>query len=219
MKSHERMNLTPLEIAVWAAVFAREYSFATADKVVEEYRNKREYERQAELLADAKAIHQTRVVTSKRSGVELQTVRCSCGYEPPPTEGYDADEMMALHLAMVRAQGPGDVAQAPPTAPNEDRIKLWAHIVSEHANMLSPEMPLDDLIEIHDHEHDGPGTIRNHPRESREYTLKKLGNVLRESDAEPVNVNASHEYLASYSGGREVGCHICRQPRSAHPIG
>lgn len=109
MKSHERMNLTPLEMAVWAAVFAREYSCKTADQVVEMLRDKLKHEREAELLADAKGMHQTRIVTSKRSGVELQTVRCSCGYEPPPTEGYDADEMMALHLAMVKAQGPEDI--------------------------------------------------------------------------------------------------------------
>jgi len=25
-----------------------------------------------------------------------------------------------------------------------------------------------------------------------------------------------HAYLSSYSGGREVGCHLCRRPRSAH---
>lgn len=109
MKSHERMNLTPLEMAVWAAVFARELSFKTADETVDVLRQKLATERAQEQLADAKAIHQTRVVTSKRSGVELQTVRCSCGYEPPPTEGYDAEELMALHLGMVRAQEPEDI--------------------------------------------------------------------------------------------------------------
>lgn len=75
------------------------------------------------------------------------------------------------HVVRRHAEGPG-----------EDRVKLWAHIVSQHASMLSPETPLDVLIDVHEHEHDGPGTIRNHPRESREYSLKKLGEVLSESD-------------------------------------
>jgi hypothetical protein len=110
-----------------------------------------------------------------------------------------------------------------PSDRTEDRIKLWAHIVSQHASMLSPETPLDVLIDAHEHEHDGPGTIRNHPRDSRTYSLKKLGKVLSEAedhDAAPADsASLEHEYLASYSGGREVGCHICRKPRSAHPIG
>lgn len=109
MKSHERMNMTPLEIAVWAAVFAREYSFATADKAVEELRIKFEASRLQEKLDEAKTLHQIRIVTSKRSDVAVQTVRCSCGYEPPPMEGCDPDEMMALHLGHVRALGTGDV--------------------------------------------------------------------------------------------------------------
>lgn len=101
----------------------------------------------------------------------------------------------------------------------ENPAKLWAHIVSQHASMISPELPLADLIEIHEHEHDGPGTIRNHPRESREYSLHKIGKVLSEAEPAPEPPSTEHEYLASYSSGREVGCHICRKPRSAHPIG
>lgn len=64
----------------------------------------------------------------------------------------------------------------------EDRMQLWAHLVAMHATVLSPEVPLETLIELHEHEHDGPGTIRNHPRESRRYSLKRLGAVLQESE-------------------------------------
>lgn len=98
----------------------------------------------------------------------------------------------------------------------EQPAKLWAHLVSMHATMLSPETPLADLIEIHEHEHDGPGTIRNHPRELREYSLHKIGKVLSEAEPDVEPTNTEHEYLASYSGGREVGCHLCRKPRSEH---
>lgn len=98
----------------------------------------------------------------------------------------------------------------------EDRAKLWAHIVSEHASMISPELTLADLIEIHEHEHDGPGTIRNHPRESRTYSLHKIGKVLSEAEPELPLLVTEHDYLASYSSGREVGCHLCRKPRREH---
>ncbi len=112
MKSHERMNLTPLEQAVWAVAYVLRgatLSIENADAAVESLRAGLAQERQAEQLTEAKAMHWTNIVTSKRSGVELRTVRCSCGYEPPRVEGYDADEMMALHLAMMKAQGPEDI--------------------------------------------------------------------------------------------------------------
>ncbi len=62
------------------------------------------------------------------------------------------------------------------------RVELWAHIVSEHATIIGLDTPYDELLIHHTDEHDGPGTIRNHPRESRDFTLKKLGEVLAEDD-------------------------------------
>jgi len=107
---------------------------------------------------------------------------------------------------------------------SEDRLKLWGHLVSEHAGIFPLQATLEELIDLHEHEHNGPGTIRNHPRESRAYSLQKIGKVLSEADPShdvpvPVPADAArtdHDYLASYSGGREVGCHLCRKPRSEH---
>lgn len=65
----------------------------------------------------------------------------------------------------------------------EDRIVLWAHCVSEHAAILPPEITLEDLASYHEHEHEGPGTIRNHDPASRTYSLKKMGQVLSESES------------------------------------
>lgn len=65
----------------------------------------------------------------------------------------------------------------------EERLELWAHIVSEHCN-CAPPGSLSAMLEYHDHEHDGPGTIRNHPRESRRYSLRKLAEVLSELEPE-----------------------------------
>ena len=64
----------------------------------------------------------------------------------------------------------------------EDPMRLWAHLVSQHATIVPVQATLEELIGMHEHEHDGPGTIRNHPRESREYSLKKIGKVLSESE-------------------------------------
>lgn len=62
------------------------------------------------------------------------------------------------------------------------RIELWAHLVSEHAGIWALDSTFKNLVEAHDHEHEGPGTIRNHPKESRRYSVKKLGEVLSESE-------------------------------------
>lgn len=67
-------------------------------------------------------------------------------------------------------------------APAEDRLTLWAHLVSEHASCIGLDMSLADLVQAHEHEHTGPGTIRNHPRESRAAHLPKVILALSESD-------------------------------------
>lgn len=64
----------------------------------------------------------------------------------------------------------------------EDRLALWAHLVSRHATIVPVQATLEELIDMHEHEHKGPGTIRNHPIDSREYSLNKIGKVLSESE-------------------------------------
>jgi hypothetical protein len=93
-------------------------------------------------------------------------------------ESWEDDEVRdPVHaLGQVRR-----LVNAPLAGP--DRIRLWAHCISEHAVIMSPEASEADLKDYHDHEHEGPGTIRNHPLASRAYTLKKIGVVL--SEAEP----------------------------------
>ena len=63
-----------------------------------------------------------------------------------------------------------------------DRIKLWAHLVSEHANVIDLDYPFAELLDMHRHEHNGPGGIRNHAESLRNYSLKRLGQVLSESE-------------------------------------
>jgi len=63
-----------------------------------------------------------------------------------------------------------------------EQVVLWAHCVSEHAVIMSPETSLEELQAYHAGEHRGPGTIRNHDPGSRRYCLKKLGEVLSETE-------------------------------------
>lgn len=66
---------------------------------------------------------------------------------------------------------------------SNSRIKLWAHIVSMHACAMDLNWTMDEYLDFHEHEHNnGPGGIRNHPEDSREYSLKKMGQVLSELD-------------------------------------
>ena len=74
--------------------------------------------------------------------------------------------------------------------------KLWAHLVSAHAIILSPETPGVDLARAHIAEHKGPGTIRNHPEASRAYSLAKLGSVLVEADDSETPITSREVKLA-----------------------
>ena len=65
-----------------------------------------------------------------------------------------------------------------------DRLTLWLHLTSEHAGLYSPELSMEELEDIHQYEHKGPGTIRNHPKHSLYYSLNKVSEVLSEGDEE-----------------------------------
>ena len=65
----------------------------------------------------------------------------------------------------------------------EDRLTLWAHIVCKHASCIGFDSPLETLIEIHEHEHRGPGTIRNHDPASRDADVATLIHVLSEAES------------------------------------
>jgi hypothetical protein len=64
-----------------------------------------------------------------------------------------------------------------------DRLELWAHIVSEHCNMAPPGS-VSSMLDYHEHEHEGPGTIRNHDPNSYHYSLRKLAKILSELEPE-----------------------------------
>jgi len=73
-------------------------------------------------------------------------------------------------------------ARKRPAKRGENLMILWAHCVSEHAAILTPQIGLQGLVRFHEHEHEGPGTIRNHPPGSRFYSIRKMGIVLSEAE-------------------------------------
>lgn len=71
-------------------------------------------------------------------------------------------------------------------ADGEQHFALWAHLCSEHAGIWNHELTLAELMDEHDHEHKGPGTIRNHDPRSRHFSLKRLGKVLSEAHEDEI---------------------------------
>jgi hypothetical protein len=57
--------------------------------------------------------------------------------------------------------------------PDNEWGRLALHLASEHADPVALQRGLRDNAEQHEHEHDGPGTIRNHDRASRDFDLRK----------------------------------------------
>lgn len=61
-----------------------------------------------------------------------------------------------------------------------ERAELWLHMLSSHACGTDQHVDADELAAAHDHEHFGPGGIRNHPYESRAFDEDKAITVLHE---------------------------------------
>lgn len=62
---------------------------------------------------------------------------------------------------------------------------LAMHLIGEHADGLAVARPRTENIEQHKHEHDGPGTIRNHPRGWLGYSATRVEETLEELEAAP----------------------------------
>ena len=98
------------------------------------------------------------------------------------------------------------------------KLELWLHLVSRHAAIIDPvRVSKRDLIDLHDHEHHGPGTIRNHPADDYSYDIARVAAVLSEAndphtavvvDSPPLRLSCGHDALMSPHGIRgEVGVH------------
>jgi len=59
-----------------------------------------------------------------------------------------------------------------------DEAILRLHLASEHA---LAGLGFDDPVGTHEHEHDGPCTIRDHPRKSRHWDPEKVAAVIVEA--------------------------------------
>jgi hypothetical protein len=89
----------------------------------------------------------------------------------------------------------------------EDKLRLWAHIVSMHAAIVSPGASLKELLDYHDNEHNGPGTIRNHPTDQRGYSIHEIGKVLSEAEPDDDPYEGSFRAAADNEGARIAASH------------
>lgn len=69
---------------------------------------------------------------------------------------------------------------------------LSLHLVSAHCNGAGLANTEADTIDMHEHEHDGPGTIRNHPRKDLFWDEEKVVAILIE---EALHANTLTEAL------------------------
>jgi len=115
-----------------------------------------------------------------------QAAKTALDYVRKETDGgtvwHVFDRMTGELFALEEREFVNEPEPFAPLSATEDQRVLWAHCVSEHATILSPETSLAELHDFHTHEHEGPGTIRNHDPASRVYSLKKMGKVLYESE-------------------------------------
>lgn len=82
----------------------------------------------------------------------------------------------------VRPPGGEPLAKIPAVQdiPDNEWGRLAMHLASMHADPMAPERSYRGNAEQHEHEHDGPGTIRNHPRASREFDQLRAWSVIAE---------------------------------------
>lgn len=96
---------------------------------------------------------------------------------PPEREafGRQADRFdqarlsLASAITVMEADDPGPAPQS-----------LWLHLVSRHADPMAAARPHSENADQHGHEHDGPGTIRNHPRDDLSFDQDKAKTILEE---------------------------------------
>jgi hypothetical protein len=61
---------------------------------------------------------------------------------------------------------------------------LQLHLVSAHCNAAALGLTAAQARDAHQHEHDGPGTIRNHPRSSTLWDADKVADIIIEAASE-----------------------------------
>lgn len=70
------------------------------------------------------------------------------------------------------------------SAPPGQHYELAMHLISAHADPRAVCRSYVDNADVHQHEHDGPGTIRNHERGRLNFSEAKIEEVLEELEAE-----------------------------------
>ena len=72
----------------------------------------------------------------------------------------------------------------PQKVPDNEWGRLALHLASMHADPMALQRGQADNDDQHNHEHTGPCTIRNHPRESRDFDLHRARSAVLDMLAE-----------------------------------
>lgn len=123
------------------------------------------------------------LIEARRAAAQYGTCAVGCGHDPAGCFKALHDKCVEVinrdrrHAKQVRVEQDHLVEEQ---RRSDERVRLWAHLVSKHATCVSPLSTLESLTEDHDHEHEGPGTIRDHDPADRSFDLHTLGEVLAE---------------------------------------
>jgi hypothetical protein len=134
---------------------------------------------------------------------DLDHVDVAAGVQLAVRFGYGSPEhrMVTEYALMRHARGEEEGAQRSALSGGIDLTSWYAilaaalasaqsydlamHLVGEHADGMAVARPRAENDGQHEHEHDGPCTIRNHPRDWLGYSADKVEEVLEELEAEP----------------------------------
>lgn len=82
--------------------------------------------------------------------------------------------------------------------------QLAMHLISAHCDGIAIGRDWAGNADQHKHEHDGPGTIRDHPRGSLHFDADEIEEVLAESEEDLAVTGPGQEIVIS--GGKRTLC-------------
>lgn len=106
-------------------------------------------------------------------------------YEHDPADLRWSEDMARHSIDVLVHEGYGSEQFLRPLREHLERAPhtvaydvLRLHLLSSHCLVNAAELRDHEVADAHEHEHNGPGTIRNHPREDHSWTVDKVHLVL-----------------------------------------
>ena len=98
-----------------------------------------------------------------------------------------------------------------------DYSPLKLHLASRHGLCNALTLTDEDAHDVHEHEHDGPGTIRNHPRDDRSWKPEAvIDSVLEGMELDGIDITEALPHLQPLHGGLSAVCAYADKPVMHH---